>query len=187
MLVTGEKLRLKDAYTDPRFDPSIDSRWNKKTKSIIMLPLSDNQNNIIGCIRIARGQNLATFDECDQKLFEEFCKFYSLSINEKIMQRELEKCQIDKEITSEILTYHSNCSRNELQAFMNTISDEYSLNRLLYERSFLNNYEYDDFALNNNQMVLASFSIFNHCGFIEAFGIKKEVNFYCFNSCLYNV
>src|SRR6266545_2397048 len=35
---TGRSLRLRDAYNDPRFDPSTDQRTGYRTKSILCVP-----------------------------------------------------------------------------------------------------------------------------------------------------
>ena len=48
---TGEKLLIEDAYNDPRFYDEVDRKTGYKTKSVMVIPLFDNDDNIIGAFQ----------------------------------------------------------------------------------------------------------------------------------------
>lgn len=49
---TGRPLRLRDAYNDPRFDPSVDQSTGYRTKSVLTIPVSDGEGNVLGAIQV---------------------------------------------------------------------------------------------------------------------------------------
>lgn len=49
---TGRPLRLRDAYNDPRFDPSTDKRTGYRTKTLLTVPVLDDQTNVLGAIQL---------------------------------------------------------------------------------------------------------------------------------------
>lgn len=67
--MTGASVNIVDAYKDPRFDSSFDTRENYKTKTILSLPLRDHNNNII-CVVQALNKIDGIFTPDDEALFE---------------------------------------------------------------------------------------------------------------------
>jgi HD-GYP domain-containing protein (c-di-GMP phosphodiesterase class II) len=49
---TGEPLNIPDAYTDPRFNPDIDKRTGYVTKTILCMPIKNNNQEIIGAFQV---------------------------------------------------------------------------------------------------------------------------------------
>ena len=70
---TGRSLRLRDAYNDPRFDPSTDQRTGYRTKSILCVPVVDAQGEVRGAIQLINKLNGA-FSEADEQMVTELCK-----------------------------------------------------------------------------------------------------------------
>ena len=67
-IMTGEKIIINDAYSDPRFNPEIDKMTGYKTKSIMVIPMFDNDNNIIGAFQaINHLGSRSDFDERDMQ------------------------------------------------------------------------------------------------------------------------
>ncbi len=42
---------IDDAYSDPRFNPDVDKATGYKTKAVMVIPMFDNENNIIGAFQ----------------------------------------------------------------------------------------------------------------------------------------
>jgi dual 3',5'-cyclic-AMP and -GMP phosphodiesterase 11 len=78
VIQTGNKINLADAYSDPRFDPVVDSVWMHKTKAILCMPIKNRDNEIIGCAQVANRLDNHQFDENDEQLFQAFCIFCGL-------------------------------------------------------------------------------------------------------------
>ncbi len=51
-IMTGERVIIEDAYSDPRFNPEVDKETGYKTKSMMVIPMYDNENNIIGAFQV---------------------------------------------------------------------------------------------------------------------------------------
>ena len=65
-IVTGEKFIIDDVYKDPRFNPEIDKKTGYRTKSMMVIPMFDNDDEIIGAFQVInhRGEKDA-FDKRD--------------------------------------------------------------------------------------------------------------------------
>lgn len=50
---TGVICNIKDAYNDPRFDPSNDKQTGYKTKSILCGPIKDQNDKIVGVLQVS--------------------------------------------------------------------------------------------------------------------------------------
>lgn len=49
---TGESLNIVDAYNDPRFNPEVDTKTGYKTKTILCMPIMNNNREIIGAFQV---------------------------------------------------------------------------------------------------------------------------------------
>ena len=49
---TGEPLNIPDAYSDPRFNPDIDKKTGYTTKTILCMPIKNNNQEIIGAFQV---------------------------------------------------------------------------------------------------------------------------------------
>lgn len=49
---TGEPLNIPDAYNDDRFNPDIDKKTGYKTKTILCMPIKNNNQEIIGAFQV---------------------------------------------------------------------------------------------------------------------------------------
>ena len=51
---TGKPMNITDAYTDPRFDASIDRKTGYLTRNILCLPLFNSANELIGVTQLIK-------------------------------------------------------------------------------------------------------------------------------------
>jgi adenylate cyclase len=70
---TGRTLRLRDAYNDPRFDPATDQRTGYRTKSILCMPVVNEQRDVLGAIQLINKVS-GTFSEADETALEPLCR-----------------------------------------------------------------------------------------------------------------
>lgn len=68
---TGRPLRLRDAYNDPRFDPSIDQRTGYRTKSVLCVPISNAEGTVLGAIQVIN-KTTGQFSADDEVLLTTF-------------------------------------------------------------------------------------------------------------------
>lgn len=64
---TGESINIKDAYNDKRFNPDVDLKTGYKTKTILCLPIKNNNQEIIGVFQVLN-KNKGCFTKSDEDL-----------------------------------------------------------------------------------------------------------------------
>jgi dual 3',5'-cyclic-AMP and -GMP phosphodiesterase 11 len=104
--MTGNTINIANAYSDPRFDPIVDTVWKFKTQSILCMPIRNLDKHIIGCAQIANRLDNQAFDENDELLFEAFCIFCGLGINNTIIYNKIEKSVAEKSVALVISRFH---------------------------------------------------------------------------------
>lgn len=211
------------------------------------MPIRDRDGAIIGCANIANRLDEQPFDEADEELFEAFCIFCGLAINNTLIYNKLEKSMAEKVVALEVLSYHATCSKSELAAFLKKYAasitdakettpifkvpsmtssnnnnndglpltnsshnllplsavgattaavvphsnsgsssanndDDSLITRLSRSDSCLVSYLFNDFSLENDEMIVASYEMFKRSGLMRSFHIEKQVFiiFVCF-------
>ena len=173
VIKTGNTINLSNAYSDSRFDPIVDSVWKFKTQAILCMPIRNLDGSIIGCAQIANRLDQYAFDENDELLFEAFCIFCGLGINNTMIYNQLEKSMAEKSVALEVVSYHATCSKSEMDVFFSKYQEVCLGKKFRIEN--LGSYVFDDFSLDSDEMILASFDMFKKSGLIKAFKIDKKV------------
>ncbi|KAG8249664.1 hypothetical protein J6590_015161 [Homalodisca vitripennis] len=136
-------------------------------RCLLAMPIRNRKYQIIGVASIINKLNGTPFDETDEQLFEAFTIFCGLGIHNTMMYSEIEKAVARQKVTIEVLSYHATASNKELETFLDkTVPAADELN--LYSLSF------DDFSLNEEEMLLAAVSMFLELGLVKRFSIDKE-------------
>ena len=71
---TGEMVNTKDAHSDERFNMDVDRRFGHKTKTVLTVPIKDNEDGtVLGVVQMINKKKNddgteAVFDETDEKL-----------------------------------------------------------------------------------------------------------------------
>lgn len=69
---SGETLNIRDAYADPRFDPSADRSTGYRTRNILCVPLLDSRGRLFGVAQLLNKEGTHPFDSEDERHFQEF-------------------------------------------------------------------------------------------------------------------
>lgn len=64
---TGESINITDAYNDPRFNPDVDKSTGYTTKTILCMPIKNNNQEIIGAFQVLNKVN-GVFTKSDEDL-----------------------------------------------------------------------------------------------------------------------
>lgn len=64
---TGESVNIEDAYVDPRFNKDVDSKSGYHTKSMLCMPIKNNNQEIIGAFQVLNKLN-GVFTKNDEDL-----------------------------------------------------------------------------------------------------------------------
>lgn len=71
VFMTGEKLKIDDAYQDARFNKEVDKMTNYRTRNIICYPLIDKDGDVFGAIQ-AINKRKTCFDNNDEEILSIF-------------------------------------------------------------------------------------------------------------------
>lgn len=95
---TGEPLNIADAYNDPRFNPDIDKKTGYVTKTILCMPIKNNNQEIIGAFQVLN--KLGTvFTKSDEDLLIAIGGNASIAIeNAQLFEQQKELYKEQKEL-----------------------------------------------------------------------------------------
>jgi putative ABC transport system ATP-binding protein len=69
---TGEVINIPDAYTDPRFNPDVDKQTGYRTRSILSLPIKNQQGVVFAVAQLLNRHDGQPFDQNDEDRFTRF-------------------------------------------------------------------------------------------------------------------
>ncbi|MDH5176587.1 MAG: ATP-binding cassette domain-containing protein [Gammaproteobacteria bacterium] len=76
--VSGEIVRVDDAYADPRFNKAVDTETGFRTRSMLCLPLQDRSGQVFAVTQLLNRRDGQPFDDRDAERYQEFAA--SLSV-----------------------------------------------------------------------------------------------------------
>lgn len=95
---TGEPLNIPDAYNDPRFNPDVDKETGYKTKTILCLPIKNNNKEIIGAFQVLNKKG-GEFTKGDEDLLVAIGGSASIALeNAQLFEQQKELYKEQKEL-----------------------------------------------------------------------------------------
>lgn len=95
---TGEALNITDAYTDPRFDSSVDKKTGYVTRNILCLPVFNSANELIGVTQLINKQQ-GSFTASDEEFMRAFNIQAGIALeNARLFENVLLERQYQKDI-----------------------------------------------------------------------------------------
>ena len=86
---TGEIVNIKDAYEDPRFNREIDKKTGYRTRTILCMPLSNHEGEIIGVIQVLN-KSKGIFTDYDENILAALSSHAAVAIENAELYRERE-------------------------------------------------------------------------------------------------
>ncbi len=97
-------IKVDDAYSDPRFDQSVDARTGLVTRSILAVPI-EVRSECIGVIELIKTADAARFSDDDLKRLEELSGHLAVAVQNAITVRDLNRSR------EELLTWSQKLER----------------------------------------------------------------------------
>lgn len=94
VFMTGERLKIDDAYQDTRFNKEVDKMTNYRTRNIICYPLIDKDGDIFGAIQ-AINKRKSCFDNNDEEILSIF-SLQASAILKNMMNMDANTLQISR-------------------------------------------------------------------------------------------
>ena len=93
-ITTGEKLIIDDVYKDERFNQEVDKKTGYNTKNMMLIPMYDSDDNIIGAFQVMnqRGKK-GLFDNRDMQRLMLASTYAAESVVSALLAQEVEDTQ----------------------------------------------------------------------------------------------
>ncbi|NUQ82433.1 MAG: SpoIIE family protein phosphatase [Bacteroidetes bacterium] len=97
--VSGEAIILDDVYQDPRFNPANDQKTGYVTRSMLVLPIMNQQQDQIGVLQLINKRN-GVFTDSDQEFAASLAGISAVAIeNARLYEESLRSASIKKELS----------------------------------------------------------------------------------------
>ena len=87
---SGEKVNIRDVYTNHRFDPEVDMVKNIKIQSMLVVPVFDRDENVIAVVQALNSRE-NVFSEQDEELAVSILQFAGVALENVILTSDLHK------------------------------------------------------------------------------------------------
>ncbi|XP_074640630.1 putative 3',5'-cyclic phosphodiesterase pde-5 isoform X4 [Tubulanus polymorphus] len=110
---TGQTLNIPDAYQDERFNRDVDLQTGYTTNTILCMPIYI-RGSIIGVVQMVNKLN-GKFTIADEDSFETFAIYCGLALHHAKLYEKIRRSEQKYKVALEVLSYHSQCSEDELE------------------------------------------------------------------------
>lgn len=91
-------INIPDAYADPRFNRDVDRRTGYVTKSILAVPLLDDQGNLVGIAQVLNAKS-GTFDDDDSLLAQGIASQAAIALRRaQLIENNIDRARLLKEM-----------------------------------------------------------------------------------------
>jgi putative ABC transport system ATP-binding protein len=81
--VSGQPVRVDDAYADPRFNRAVDAETGFRTRSVLCLPLQDRNGTVFAVTQLLNRRDGKPFDDADTRRYAEFATSLSVLLESR--------------------------------------------------------------------------------------------------------
>ncbi|KAL1131147.1 hypothetical protein AAG570_012384 [Ranatra chinensis] len=110
---TGEVLNISDAYSDPRFNRSVDQITGYHTKTILCMPIFI-RGVVIGVMQMVN-KHCGPFNKEDEEAFETFAVYCGLALHHAKLYDKIRRSEQKYRVALEVLGYHNTCTEVEVE------------------------------------------------------------------------
>lgn len=138
--LTGEILNIEDAYSDPRFNRTVDAITGYTTKTILCMPIYI-RGSLIGVVQMVN-KHSGNFTKEDEEAFEMFAVYCGLALHHAKLYDKIRRSAQKYRVALEVLSYHNTCTEEEVQR---ALSQEVPEGEPEIDSYYFNPFAYDDF------------------------------------------
>jgi sigma-B regulation protein RsbU (phosphoserine phosphatase) len=96
---SGETIALEDAYSDPRFDRSVDKASGYRTRTMLVMPVKDRAGRIVAVLQLLNKRQ-GSFSHDDIELLEGISVHAAIALdNARLHKESLEKQKLERELS----------------------------------------------------------------------------------------
>ncbi|XP_059475966.1 probable 3',5'-cyclic phosphodiesterase pde-5 isoform X1 [Neocloeon triangulifer] len=110
--LTGEVLNITDAYSDPRFNRTVDQLTGYHTRTILCMPIFI-RGITIGVVQMVN-KRCGLFTKEDEEAFETFAVYCGLALHHAKLYEKIQRSEQKYRVALDVLSYHNTCSEDEV-------------------------------------------------------------------------
>lgn len=114
--LSGEILNITDAYSDPRFNRTVDAITGYKTETILCMPIYI-RGSLIGVVQMVN-KHAGHFTKEDEEAFEMFAVYCGLALHHAKLYDKIRRSAQKYRVAIEVLSYHNTCTPEEVQKML---------------------------------------------------------------------
>lgn len=156
--LSGEILNIIDAYSDPRFNRTVDAITGYRTETILCMPIYI-RGSLIGVVQMVN-KRYGYFTKEDEEAFEMFAVYCGLALHHAKLYDKIRRSEQKYRVALEVLSYHNTCTPEEVQ---NCLTQGIPGNVPEIDKYSFNPFDFDDFGK-------AKCAIYM---FIDLFGLQR--------------
>ncbi|XP_071039979.1 dual 3',5'-cyclic-AMP and -GMP phosphodiesterase 11 [Parasteatoda tepidariorum] len=165
---TGETLNISNVHKDERFDPAVDDDCSFFHHSILCMPIRNASSKIIGVSQLINKISGEPFNKNDEHIFEAFAIFCGMGLQNTQMYEKAIKAMAKTKVTLEVLSYHATAPLDEAKQLSKSLIPSTHVFKL-------QDLKFNDFSLDDPDMLKACLRMFMDLDLIERFHIKYDV------------
>lgn len=156
--LSGEILNIIDAYSDPRFNRTVDAITGYRTETILCMPIYI-RGSLIGVVQMVN-KRYGYFTKEDEEAFEMFAVYCGLALHHAKLYDKIRRSEQKYRVALEVLSYHNTCTPEEVQ---NCLTQGIPGDVPEIDKYSFNPFDFDDFGK-------AKCAIYM---FIDLFGLQR--------------
>ncbi|XP_071053628.1 probable 3',5'-cyclic phosphodiesterase pde-5 isoform X2 [Onthophagus taurus] len=156
--MTGEILNISDAYSDERFNRTVDQLTGYKTQTILCMPIYI-RGSIIGVVQMVN-KHTGMFNKEDEEAFEMFAVYCGLALHHAKLYDKIRRSEQKYRVALEVLSYHNSCNEDE---FYTALKEGLPENVIGIDDYYFNAFEIEDYEKARQSIYM----------FIDLFGLTR--------------
>eukprot|EP00730_Choanoeca_flexa_P004391 TRINITY_DN11680_c0_g1_i6.p1 TRINITY_DN11680_c0_g1~~TRINITY_DN11680_c0_g1_i6.p1 ORF type:complete len:616 (+),score=113.90 TRINITY_DN11680_c0_g1_i6:157-2004(+) len=164
---TGQTLSIPDAYSDERFNRSVDEKTGFKTRNILCMPIFNAEKEVLAIAQLVNKRDGACFSPTDQQSFELFAAYCGLALQNAQLYDQLKRDAARRQVALEMISYHTGAHPTEVDELAKRNADGALADRL---RSVT----FDPLTIEGDETLVACKAMFRDSGLARTFRIPHE-------------
>lgn len=168
---SGKALNIPDAYADPRFNASVDTRTGFRTRCILCLPVTSSSGEVVGVVQMLNKIGNRVFTKEDEAIFSEFATFFAIAFASCSLFQAQRRLAAQYRVAQEVATYH----------LVAPVSEADSAAQIALSKSFRESHPgiesllFDHSAVSPDETPAAVLYMFDSLGLSSQFSIPPRV------------
>lgn len=160
-------LNIPDAYSDERFNRSVDDKTGFRTRNILCVPVPNAEHKVIAVAQLVNKRGGGTFDAEDQAAFTVFAAYCGMALHNANLLDQLRRDAARRQVALEMISYHTAAHPSEVEELLRKpITEALAAD--------MRNITYDPLRIDGDDTLVACKAMFIDSGLAREFRIAQH-------------